>query len=69
MGVEKNLKARDHEVKDEPDVDHLDVGCSRETTADAQKQGDQDKHCCDIYGDSRFKEKRFKETCIVADDD
>ena len=35
VSLEKNLNKGDDHAEDEPDVDHLDVGRSRETTADA----------------------------------
>ena len=65
IGEKKNLKEGDEQIKNHPNINHLDVGSAGETGADADKEGDQDKHCCHINSYCWFKEERFELASII----
>ena len=57
VGVEQDQDEGHQQVEDQPDVNHLHVGCVREVVADADEHGRQHQHGGEIYCHDRFKEK------------
>ena len=62
VGLENNVSERFEEVKDEPCIDHFDVG----SLANAYKHGRKDKHDSNIQGDDCLKEEGFEIICRVS---
>ena len=55
--VEENLGKRDKQVRQEPYVDHLDVGRGRQGARDADEEGCEDKEGSEVHSDGGFKEE------------
>ena len=51
----------DHEVEDQPDINHLDVGSLGELVVYANKHCREDKHGCKVNRNNSFKEKILKQ--------
>ena len=60
VGVEQDQHEGHHQVEDQPDVNHLYIGCVREVIAHADKHRRQHQHGGEIYCHHRFKEKILK---------
>ena len=63
VGLKYDVNEWFEEVKDEPGVNHLDIGSLRQIVAYADKHRRQDEHYGDIEGDDGFKEEGFEVIC------
>ena len=60
VGVEQDQDEGHQQVEDQPDVNHLHIGCVGQIVAHADKHGRQHKHCCQIDCHNSFEEKILK---------
>ena len=68
-GMKKNLKERNNLGKDEPDVNHLDIGGGRKASRDTYEEGCKDKEGSEVHTDNSFKEEGFEEVCNIDNDE
>ena len=57
VSVEQDKDEGEEQVKDEPNINHLDIGGGRQAATDADEHRRQHKHGGQIHSHNRFKEK------------
>ena len=65
---EQDINERDGEVKEEPDVNHLDVGGDWEVGNNGDEHAGENKHNREINSNCRFKVKGFEVVSDVSND-
>ena len=59
--MDQNLDERKKKIKDQPNVDHLDVRRLWQVVRDVDEHCGQHQHCCEVHSDHRLKEERLEE--------
>ena len=68
--MEQDLRQGDEQAEDQPDVYHLDVGCSWHRVEHTDEERGEDEEEGDIHGDNDIKICRLpneKNECVLAD--
>ena len=64
--VKKNFHERKEQIKDKPDIHHLDVRGLGEVVGHVDNHGGQDQHAGEVHSHHSFKEDGFEEVCCMA---
>ena len=64
-GLNSYLKERDELSKNEPDIDHLDVGSFGEGTRHTDEQGRENQLGSQIHSNNSFKKEILEEVCSI----
>ena len=64
----QNINEGNKKVKQEPDLDHIDVGGDRQACNHRDEHAGQDQHDSQVYSNGRFKVERVKVAGDVTDD-
>ena len=68
--MQQHLHKCNHLGKDEPNINHLDVGCLGEGARDTDEEGGEDKEGGQVDSHNCFKKEVFEEiSCINNDQD
>ena len=66
--MKKNLCEWENKIKDEPNINHLNIGGGRKGVGHADEHGRQHQHNSQVHCDHGFKEKVFEVVCSVSND-
>ena len=68
-GMQKNLHKRNRLCEDQPNIDHLYVGCGWKTLRNTDEESGKYKEGSEVDSDNSLKEEVFKEVCGVDNDE
>ena len=68
VGVKKNLNKRNHLCKDQPNINHLHIGCGGQALGHTDEQCGEDQEGGQVHSNHCFKKEILEEICSIDDD-
>ena len=65
--MQEDLKEWNDLSKDQPNINHLDIGCGGETAGDTDKEGGEDEEGGQVHRNNRLEEEVLEEVGGVHD--
>ena len=67
-GMENDISEGQQKIENEPDLNHFDIGCLRETLHHRDQHAGQHQHYCQVHCQGGLKEERLEVVGDVSND-